>query len=326
VGTAKRERQKANRQHKLEELAKQERSRKVRRRVLQFGVLIPVLVIVVFGAIWILGDDDDADTDVAATTTPVTAPVTTTPLETTTVASTVPPSTLPPLPCPAEDGSSIHEAEFPSPPPMCIDLSKVYLAEVETNKGAFTIELDPGIAPQTVNNFVYLARYHFFDDTDCHRIIPGFVVQCGDPTVTGSGGPGYEFADELPDAGAYQLGSVAMANSGPDTNGSQFFIVTGDNGVQLPPNYSLFGQVTEGFDTTVKAMEAAGTVGGTPSEPVTIISVTITEKEGAVATPTTTVATATTTTVAAATTVPAASTSTSTPTSTSGGATTTTSG
>jgi cyclophilin family peptidyl-prolyl cis-trans isomerase len=122
-----------------------------------------------------------------------------------------------------------------------------------------------------------LARYHYFDDTVCHRIIPDFVVQCGDPTGTGTGGPGYAFDDELPAEGAYQIGSIAMANSGPDTNGSQFFVITGENGASLPPSYSLFGEVTEGFDDTVLAMEAAGSASGEPTEEVQISSVEIRE-------------------------------------------------
>ena len=94
---------------------------------------------------------------------------------------------------------------------------------------------------ETVNNFVYLARNGYYDETPCHRIIPEFVVQCGDPTGTGTGNPGYSIDDELPEAGEYVLGSLAMANSGPDTNGSQFFIIIGEQGEQLPPDYSLFG-------------------------------------------------------------------------------------
>jgi cyclophilin family peptidyl-prolyl cis-trans isomerase len=164
---------------------------------------------------------------------------------------------------------------------MCIDPTKTYTANVSTNKGDFVITLDASKAPKTVNNFVVLSRYGFYDGVAFHRIIPGFVVQGGDATgdPPGSGGPGYTFADELPKAGEYKLGSVAMANSGPDTNGSQFFIITGDQGVSLSPNYSLFGQVTTGFDTTVKALENAGNVdgSGTPTEPVYITKVTITE-------------------------------------------------
>jgi len=107
-------------------------------------------------------------------------------------------------------------------------------------------------------------------------------VQCGDPTGKGNGGPGYTIADELPQAGEYKIGSLAMANSGPNTNGSQFFVITGDQGAQLPPNYSLFGQVTDGLDTTVKALDAAANPdpsanGVPPKEPITITKVTITE-------------------------------------------------
>jgi len=102
-------------------------------------------------------------------------------------------------------------------------------------------------------------------------------VQCGDPTATGTGGPGYSFADELPAEGEYEIGSIAMANSGPDTNGSQFFIITGEQGAALALAYSLFGGVASGFDETVVVMEAAGTASGSPSEPIEIISVVIVE-------------------------------------------------
>jgi len=299
VGTAKRERQKANRQQKLEELNREEKSRKTKRRVLQFGVVIPLVVLAVFGGIWLFADGDDAGTADSTTLSEVNTQTTLA------ESTTVPPTTIPPLPCPAEDGSSAKTQEFPAAPPTCIDPTKVYLAKFVTNNGELTMELDPGIAPVTVNNFVYLARYHYFDGTNCHRIIPDFVVQCGDPTGTGSGGPGYEFEDELPAEGAYQLGSVAMANSGPDTNGSQFFIITGQKGVDLPPDYSLFGKVTDGFDTTVTALNALGTAGGTPTSPVVIQTVTISVKEGAVASTTTTSTVAPETTAAGDTTTSA---------------------
>ena len=195
-----------------------------------------------------------------------------------------PPPTLAPqadaADCPAPDGSSPKQQEFSEYPPTCIDVTKTYTANVVTNFGEFTIELDPAKAPLTVNSFVTLARYHYFDGTECHRAMPSFVVQCGDPTATGTGGPGYRFPDELPLAGEYQLGSLAMANSGPDTNGSQFFIITGDNGIALPPSYSLFGQVTDGLDTTVADMDAVanpGSNGVPPLEQILIESVTITE-------------------------------------------------
>ncbi len=141
-----------------------------------------------------------------------------------------------------------------------------------------TIALDPAAAPRTVNSFVFLARNGYYDGVVFHRIIPGFVVQGGDPTGTGRGGPGYKFADELPPPGRYEVGSLAMANSGPNTNGSQFFIISGSDGVRLPPSYSLFGKVVAGLET-VAALDAVGIGGGSPKERVTIDSVTITESD-----------------------------------------------
>jgi cyclophilin family peptidyl-prolyl cis-trans isomerase len=181
-------------------------------------------------------------------------------------------------PCPPKAGVATRKTTFTKAPRMCIDTKKTYTAAVKTTKGDFTITLDPKRAPKTVNNFVFLARNKFYDGVKFHRIIPGFVVQGGDPQGTGQGGPGYQFADELPKAGEYKIGSLAMANSGPNTNGSQFFIITGPEGVALPAKYSLFGQVTTGMDA-VKALEAVGTPGaGTPSEEVSMISVRITER------------------------------------------------
>jgi cyclophilin family peptidyl-prolyl cis-trans isomerase len=179
--------------------------------------------------------------------------------------------------CPSAAATGPRRTSFEEAPGNCIEEGKTYRATVATTKGTFTITLDPERAPKTVSNFVFLARNHYYDGITFHRIIPGFVVQGGDPEGTGSGGPGYQFADELPKAGEYKVGSVAMANSGPDTNGSQFFIVTGQQGVQLPPSYSLFGQVTRGMDV-VKKLEAVGTPGqGTPTEEVKMTKVTITE-------------------------------------------------
>ncbi len=183
-----------------------------------------------------------------------------------------------PTPCPAADGSSPQQRSFDGPPPICIDADKRYSAEMVTSKGTLTIALDPAAAPKTVNNFVFLARYHYFDGIVFHRIIPGFVLQGGDPTGTGTGGPGYRFEDELPKAGRYELGSLAMANAGPDTNGSQFFVISGPSGVQLPPQYSLFGKVVAGLDV-VAAIDGIGSPSGKPSETVTIESVTITEAD-----------------------------------------------
>jgi peptidylprolyl isomerase len=177
---------------------------------------------------------------------------------------------------PAADGSSPKTQRFDGPPPMVIDPAKRYTAEMVTSKGTLTISLDPASAPKTVNNFVFLARYHYFDGIFFHRVIPGFVLQGGDPQGTGTGGPGYRFEDELPKPGRYELGSLAMANAGPNTNGSQFFVISGPQGVRLPPSYSLFGKVVAGMDV-VADIDAIGSSSGTPKERVVIESVTITE-------------------------------------------------
>ena len=181
--------------------------------------------------------------------------------------------------CPQPDGSSPKLQKFPRTGiPMCIDPDKRYEAEMVTTKGTIHIALDPHSAPKAVNNFVFLSRYHYYEGIKFHRIIPGFVLQGGDPTGSGRGEPGYTFEDELPKPGRYELGTLAMANAGPDTNGSQFFIISGPNGMQLPPKYSLFGKVVAGLDV-VAAINAIGTGSGRPTELVTIDSVTITEKE-----------------------------------------------
>jgi cyclophilin family peptidyl-prolyl cis-trans isomerase len=161
---------------------------------------------------------------------------------------------------------------------MTINTSKTYTATVTTDIGPFTIQLDPKKAPKAVNSFVFLAKQHFFDCIIFHRVIPSFVDQTGDPTGKGTGGPGYEFADELPKTATpqYPLGSVAMANSGANTNGSQFFIVAGSEGESLQPNYSLFGTVTSGMDVVDK-INAAGSSSGTPTTLHRMVSVTITE-------------------------------------------------
>lgn len=179
-------------------------------------------------------------------------------------------------PCPASDGSSPKLQRFDGPPPMCLDADKRYTAEMVTSKGSMVIALDPIAAPKTVNSFVFLARYHYYEGIVFHRVIPGFVLQGGDPTGTGRGGPGYQFEDELPKAGRYELGSLAMANAGPHTNGSQFFVISGPSGVRLPPQYSLFGKVIDGLDV-VATIDALGTQSGQPKELVTISSVTIKE-------------------------------------------------
>ncbi len=173
------------------------------------------------------------------------------------------------------------ELEQSSSPPMTIDKNKKYTAVLKTSAGEITVELNADKTPITVNNFVTLAKKNFYNKTIFHRVIEGFMIQGGDPTGTGTGGPGYKFADE-PFDGEYTRGTVAMANSGPNTNGSQFFIMQKDNA--LPKNYVIFGNVTSGIDVVDKIAEAQtksdpnSGENSVPLIPVTIESVTITEK------------------------------------------------
>ena len=280
--TDKRQRKRAGHQARQEAAvaARRRQARRARRtRAIAGGFL--ALVLVAGLAVVVDGGGDDQE---VASTGPTT---TTVARATTSVAKR--PVQLPPLPlgetirgdtpCPPADGSAKRTTAFEKPPPPCVEVAKTYTAEIQTSKGLLLVDLDVKGATKTVNNFVVLSRYKYYEGIAFHRIIPGFVIQGGDPLQSGTGGPGYKFEDELPKAGAYKVGSLAMANSGPNTNGSQLFIVTVDAGTSLPPQYSLFGQVTQGLEV-VKAIDEvgiAGTQDGKPSEVVTIKSVTIKE-------------------------------------------------
>jgi cyclophilin family peptidyl-prolyl cis-trans isomerase len=268
MGTDKRNRKKENRRQRLDDLAKQEQRKRTRKLATRAAIFIAVVV----GVALIISVSGGSNSTSTTDTT----------LGSSAVAPTEGRAITGDTPCPAVDGSEARASTFEKAPSNCLDAGKTYTAVVTTNKGEFTIVLDQKKAPLAANNFVTLARYKYFDNTQCHRAILDFVVQCGDPTATGSGGPGYSFADELPQAGEYKLGSIAMANSGANTNGSQFFIITGDQGISLPPSYTLFGQVTNGLDTTVPALNAASNpdpaANGVPTlETLTIVSVVITE-------------------------------------------------
>ncbi len=177
-------------------------------------------------------------------------------------------------PFPALDGSATKTQQFDQVPEMGIDPSKRYTATMETSLGTMVIALDAINAPLTVNNFVFLAGYKYYEGVVFHRIINGFMCQGGDPTGTGRGGPGYRFNDE-PVKQRYQVGSVAMANAGPNTTGSQFFLISGANGVGLPPQYNHFGQVVKGLEI-IEAMQSVDTDhSDRPRTPVVINSVTI---------------------------------------------------
>jgi cyclophilin family peptidyl-prolyl cis-trans isomerase len=171
------------------------------------------------------------------------------------------------------------QKQWSQAPEMVVDASKRYSATLHTNKGDITFDLLMADAPKTVNNFVFLAREGFYDGSPFHRIIKSFMIQGGDPTGTGRGGPGYRFADEKVQR-RYERGIVAMANAGPNTNGSQFFICHGRNSESLPPNYTIFGKVSSGMDVVdvIADVATTGSERSTPAERITIDSVTIDEK------------------------------------------------
>lgn len=168
--------------------------------------------------------------------------------------------------------------QFSAAPSMQIDKSKTYTATIDTSLGTMKADLFANDAPQTVNNFVFLARQGFYDGVSFHRVIKDFMAQTGDPTGTGTGGPGYRFNDE-PVSRKYERGTLAMANAGPNTNGSQFFIVHKD--YPLPPNYTIFGKLTDGLDTLDKIGSSPTGPGkggpDTPRTPIVINSITISE-------------------------------------------------
>jgi cyclophilin family peptidyl-prolyl cis-trans isomerase len=179
------------------------------------------------------------------------------------------------------EGTDEMPKQYAQAPAMKIDPEKTYTAKIDTNKGEITVELFPKDAPVTVNNFVCLAEDGYYNDTPFHRIVKGFVIQGGDPSGTGAGGPGYKFNDE-PVSKDYDRGILAMANAGPNTNGSQFFIVLDDLRGKLPKNYTIFGKVTGGMDVVDAIASTPTTVGrsgenSTPTEPVTLQSVEISE-------------------------------------------------
>lgn len=303
MATDKRERQRENRAQKQSALEAEQAKDKKSGDTKRFGYFA-IMALVALGAIFFLTrDDDDSDNVSTGTDAEVVddldlvedesiddpviedAPADDAELvaEDDTASVTADPAALFPAEgdCPAEDGSGERITSFDGPQPLCIDLEKNYTAEIVTNAGDFTIEFDTQRAPVTVNNFVTLARHGYYEGVNFHRVIPGFMIQGGDAVGTppGTGGPGYSFNDE-PQGGEgpfYEVGSVAMANSGPNTNGSQFFVVTGPSGEGLPDQYTRFGSVTVGMET-ITAIEAVETAAqDAPVTDMTIESITIIE-------------------------------------------------
>ena len=242
----KRARQRANREAKLAEQHKQERKDRLRRSLTRYTVIVAI----VLGVLYLvsLRGADDGDTS-ASTLAGDTTGTTGEEVEfgPTDYAGFRAQDTA----CGGSRPSELAEMSFDAPEPQ--DLSGTVVAVLATSCGDITMELDADTYPESVNSFVFLAREGYFDGGACHRLVDGFVLQCGDPTATGSGDPGYSLADEFPDAGfSYTQGVVAMANAGPGTTGSQFFIVTGDAS-QLGPQFSVLGTVTD-FGQTLEAL------------------------------------------------------------------------
>jgi cyclophilin family peptidyl-prolyl cis-trans isomerase len=161
--------------------------------------------------------------------------------------------------------ASAKKPSFKKAPALAIDKSKTYTAIVKTSCGTIRLTLLAKDAPLAVNSFVFLAKKHFYDGLTFHRVVANFVIQGGDPKGNGQGGPGYSFKDELNNDLTYKVGTLAMANSGPDTNGSQFFIVTGQQGTQLPKQYTIFGEVIKGNDVVQKIGQLPTLGGSDPS-------------------------------------------------------------
>jgi peptidyl-prolyl cis-trans isomerase B (cyclophilin B) len=180
--------------------------------------------------------------------------------------------------CESGDAPEVRDPGSNEAPTTSLDAGTTYTLTFDTSCGPFTVTLDPELAPNTAPSLVALAEEGYFDDTIFHRVVPGFVIQGGDPTQSGSGGPGYSTVDVPPSDAAYTKGVVAMAKSGadaPGTAGSQFFVVTGAD-AGLPPEYAIVGEVTEGMDT-VERIDALGVGDGPPSQPVVVSSVTVTQ-------------------------------------------------
>jgi cyclophilin family peptidyl-prolyl cis-trans isomerase len=212
-----------------------EQKQRARISPLTAGVLV-LAVVGTFLAVYFVNRDNN-NAPLTAVTTPAPAPVAgSTPCDNATFGSQLQPLNAP---------TDLHV--YTAAPAMTINTGKLYQAKITTAKGVITICLDPSLAPKTVNNFVTLARNGFYDGLTFWRVLPGQIIQGGDPTNAGTGGPGYKFADE-PVKGSYIAGTVAMANSGPNTNGSQFFIDTGDQSKVFKPLYNLFGYVQSGLD------------------------------------------------------------------------------
>lgn len=269
VSKEQRQRHLARAKHERQQLRREEARARAKQRNALIGAVVAVLV-VAGGGTWIataMNDDDKSDSANAADN-PTSMP-------------TEQPTNTAPKTCAAPAPGEIVPQTYPSAPAMTIDTKAAYDMVLKTTCGDITISLDAAKAPKTVNSFNFLAEKKYFDHTACHRLTTGSmaVLQCGDPTGSGSGGPGYQFEDENLTGATYPAGTVAMANSGPGTNGSQFFLVK--EASSLPPNYTPFGKITGGMEVLDKIV-TAGTADmsndGAPHENVVLNTVTVAKK------------------------------------------------
>ncbi|MGE7436477.1 peptidylprolyl isomerase [Kitasatospora sp. NPDC001175] len=266
VSSEQRRRQLAREKYERQMERRVEARRKAKRRNAVVSAAVAAVVVIAGAGAWAGGMFDKSASKNAApqaAPTPTAAP---TPVKGCTA------------PAPGKPNGKQWKAE----PAMSVDSGAKYTATLDTSCGKVTLELDAAKAPHTVNSFVFLAGEQYFDHTKCHRLTTSgiYVLQCGDPTGTGSGGPGYQFADENLTGATYPAGTVAMANAGPGTNGSQFFLVYKDT--QLPPNYTPFGKITGGLDVLNNIAgggenDANGPGDGAPNANVVLNSVTATK-------------------------------------------------
>lgn len=259
----------------MQALRQQQLRKQRQRRFTITGVLAALVVALIAGIALLTAGGGKPNAQSSSTTKPSTSSSVPS-----TVATSVPLISAPAkVGCPKLNGTSPHYTKFQAAPPMCIGAGKVYTAKMVTDVGTITMKLSTLAADRkTVNNFVFLSGYHFYNGTVFHRVVTGFVDQGGDPTGTGDGGPGYSFNGGAPkSASVYDAGSVDMANSGTSSSdGSQFFIVVGSGGKSLQPLYSVLGQVTSGM-SVVNAINKDGSASsaGTPTVTHRVESITI---------------------------------------------------
>lgn len=271
----KRERQKQRRDEKRR-AQEEEAARRRRNRILTLGVITGILVLGLAAIVFLATRTDEPPTTASPGASPDPA-TDTEPDATSDPGSDTDPAAVA---CGGEVPETAEEEKpmFDAPQQQDLDPEATTVWRLETSCGAIDIELAVDRAPETTNSIAFLTRQGFFDGLTFHRVVPGFVIQGGDPEGTGSGGPGYQITEPPPEGIAYDTGTVAMAKAGPDpagTSGSQFFIVSGD-ATSLPPDFALVGEVVSGMDA-VGEIESLGTGDGPPSETVYIEQATIEE-------------------------------------------------